>query len=146
MASTAVAAIDVREALRAVGVRTREDDAYDGCAVRVRGRLEGDVDRRATVLHTLIGREGEAARLDLQVVIGRRDVHTARRQHVLVIDLAHGQCGRALQQAHQPVTRPIRRPMEHDDDACFEVGTERLEHAADGTQPTPGGADHDDPA
>jgi len=42
------------------------------------------------------------------------------------------------------LTDQVRNIALVNDDACFEVGTERLEHAADGTQPTPRGADHDD--
>jgi len=129
------------EAARAVVVCAREDDADAALAVGLGGRLKQHIDRRARVEHRLVGRQRDQSRLHQQVVVGRREVHGAGLDLVLVAGLRNTQAGHGAEQVAHGGRVGVRRAVLGDHDARVELRGKVAQDLAEHVETAPRRAD-----
>lgn len=124
-------------------IRARQHDADRALAVRVGGAVEQDVDRRARVLHQLVGRQRDVAVLEQHVVVGRAEIDVELLEPGLVVRVTHHALRVRAQDVCERAVLRVDRPVLDDDDRLADGVVETVQQTADGVETTPRCSDHD---
>jgi hypothetical protein len=141
----AAALLDRPGAADAVAVGPGHDHGDRAGAEALGGRVEQDVDRRASVLHAGLGRQGEVVVVDERVVVGGGEVDAPAAERLLVERLGEGERTAALQHGGEGAKAGDGGPVLDDDDRQREGGREVAEHHGEGGEAAERGADDHQP-